>query len=141
MVDKISQAEQETITKLPHSLVSWCSVPINEVIALGKLLKAGAYNPKARQARALVSSCKWKKVPLCGDKGLATAYVCVRFKRKWVEKSDYPIYQPASMNNVYPLPNEYLSSNTKTDLNKLRVKRGQVLLSCGQLFHTLRFFT
>jgi type I restriction enzyme S subunit len=94
-------------------------------------LEASVFNPQGRRARALVSACKWGSVPLCGNGGLATAYVGGRFKRIWLEKSDLPIYQPSSITDVYPSPDGYLSSNTKTDFDALRVRDGQILLSCS----------
>ena len=103
MVNKqmTDEATEYTYTELPHREINWCSVSLSEVIASGKRLEASVYNPKARRARDVISNCKWGSVLLCGKKGLATAYVGGRFKRLWVEKSDFPIYQPSSMTDIY----------------------------------------
>jgi type I restriction enzyme S subunit len=116
---------------LPRHEIKWCSVTLSEVVAAGKRLEASVFNPHGRHARAVVSACKWGNIPLCGDGGLATAYVCGRFKRVWLEKSDLPIYQPSSITDVYPEPDGYLSKNTRTNLDTLRVRKGQILLSCS----------
>jgi type I restriction enzyme S subunit len=116
---------------LPRREIKWCSVTLSEVVAAGKRLEASVFNPQGRYARAVVSACKWGNIPLCGDGGLATAYVCGRFKRVWLEKSGLPIYQPSSITDVYPEPDGYLSKNTRANLDALRVRKGQIMLSCS----------
>ncbi|MDR1246623.1 MAG: restriction endonuclease subunit S [Clostridiales Family XIII bacterium] len=116
---------------LPRREIKWCSVTLSEVVAAGKRLEASVFNPQGRYARAVVSACKWGNIPLCGDGGLATAYVCGRFKRVWLETADLPIYQPSSITDVYPEPDGYLSKNTRANLDTLRVRKGQILLSCS----------
>jgi type I restriction enzyme S subunit len=118
-----------THPKLPRREIKWCSVSLSEIVAAGKRLEASCYNPQGRHARIVVSNCKWRSVPLCGEGGLATAYVCGRFKRIWVYKSNLPIYQPSSITDIYPTPDGYLSKNTKVDFDALRVRKGQILLS------------
>ncbi|MEG2378547.1 MAG: restriction endonuclease subunit S, partial [Clostridia bacterium] len=44
---------------------------------------------------------------------------------------EYPIYQPSSIMDIKPQPDGYLSSKTHTDIEALRVKRGQILISCS----------
>src|SRR5690606_14466242 len=46
-------------------------------------------------------------------------------------KSDFPIYQPAQVNELYPKPSAYISDLTQTDIAALRVQKGQVLLTCS----------
>lgn len=67
-------------------------------------------------------------VPL---KDLASSYVCGRFKRVWVKKSDMPIYQPSAITELRPKPDGYISKQTATDIDALRVHAGQVLLTCS----------
>jgi type I restriction enzyme S subunit len=123
--------ESEQYPELPCREIKWCSVSLSEVIAAGKRLEASVFNPQGRYARTVVSSCKWKSVPLYGKGGLASAYVGGRFKRIWLEKSNLPIYQPSSITDLYPTPDGYLSPNTKVDFDSLRVRKGQILLSCS----------
>ncbi|MDE5823686.1 MAG: restriction endonuclease subunit S, partial [Lachnospiraceae bacterium] len=54
-----------------------------------------------------------------------------RFKRVWVEKSDMPIFQPSSISDVKPCPDGYISHLTNTNIEALRVKKGQVLMTCS----------
>ena len=109
----------------------WTSVSIREVNENNLRLEASVYGIEGRQARKILKKCKWSIVPLCGNKGLATAYHRPRFKRIYVEKSDLPIFQPAQVNEIYPKPSAYISSLTQTDISALRVKKGQILLTCS----------
>lgn len=127
----VAASEQAQPSGFPRREIKWCSVSIAEVISAGKRLEASVFNPQGRRARDAVASGKYKSVPLCGKSGLATAYICGRFKRVWLEHSDLPIYQPSSITDICPTPDGYLSEETKTDLDALRVHNGQVLLSCS----------
>ena len=111
--------------------VKWCAVSTDEVVTRGKRLDASAYNVEARNAKAAIEGGKYPLTKICGDDGLATAYVGGRFKRIWVEKSDYPIYQPSEIVNVNPSPDGWLSVKTQADLDSLRVHKGQILLTCS----------
>lgn len=109
----------------------WTSVSIQEIVEKDHRLEASVYGIEGRQARKDLQKCKWDIVNLCGDKGLATAYHRPRFKRIYVEKSDYPIFQPSQINEIYPKPASYISDLTQTDIESLRVKSGQVLMTCS----------
>ena len=62
---------------------------------------------------------------------MASAYVCGRFKRIWVKKSELPIYQPSAIVDLKPKPDGYISKATETNIDALRVHRGQILLTCS----------
>ena len=109
----------------------WCTVKLSEVISSGLRLDVESYGIEARNAHRRLMSGKYAPVFICGNNGLASAYVCGRFKRIWVEKSDYPIYQPSSIADLNPVPDGYISYNTRTNIEKLRLRKGQVLLSCS----------
>ena len=111
--------------------VKWCTVSTDEVVERGKRLDASAYNVEARNAKAAIEHGRYKLTTLCGDSGLASSYVGGRFKRIWVEKSDYPIYQPSEIVNVTPSPDGWLSVKTHANLDSLRVHKGQILLTCS----------
>ena len=111
--------------------VKWCVVSTDEVIVRGNRLDASAYNVEARNAKAAIDGGKYPLTTICGAGGLATSYVGGRFKRIWVEKSDYPIYQPSEITNVSPSPDGWLSAKTQADLDSLRVHKGQILLTCS----------
>ena len=112
--------------------IKWASVDVQEVINSDYRLTASMYSNDGRQARKdLIEKCKWDTVYLCGENGLATAYYGTRFRRIYVDKQAFPIYQPAQINELYPKPSAYISHSTKTDIDALRVKRGQILLTCS----------
>ncbi|MYK17659.1 restriction endonuclease subunit S [Candidatus Poribacteria bacterium] len=112
--------------------IKWTSVNVQEVIDSGCRLGASLYSNEGRQARKdLIEKCKWDTVYLCGENGLATAYYRTRFRRVYVDKQAFPIYQPAQINELYPKPSVYLSHSTQTDIDALRVKKGQVLVTCS----------
>lgn len=107
----------------------WASIPAQEVIENDYRLEASVYGIEGRQAREDLKKCKWPLSNLCGDEGLSTSYYGPRFKRVYVEKSAFPLYQPAQINDLYPRPYRYISASTQTDIDALRVKKGQVLLT------------
>lgn len=112
--------------------IKWTSVDVQEVINSDHRLTASMYSNDGRQARKdLIEKCKWDTVYLCGENGLATAYYGTRFRRIYVDKQAFPIYQPAQINELYPKPSAYISHATQTDIDALRVKRGQILLTCS----------
>ena len=111
--------------------LKFTSISIREIIERDCLLRASVYGIEGRHARERLKKCKWPITSLCGEKGLATSYHRPRFKRIYVEKSEFPIYQPTQVNEVYPKKSAYISGLTLTDIEMLRVKKGQVLLSCS----------
>lgn len=111
--------------------LKWCSMSLSDVIARGSRLDASVYDTESIQSRNLIKAGKYHLVPVGGSSGLTSGYTCGRFKRIWVEHSDYPIYQPSTMLDIKPKPDGYLSKLTKTNIEALRVHKGQVLLTCS----------
>ncbi len=111
--------------------LKWCSVSVKEVIDRGYRLEASVYDVDAKSARESIYNGKYPVVYLCGDKGLCDAYTRGRFRRIWLKKSKYPIYQPSTIGDVYPKPDGYLSKETNVDMDSLRVHKGQILLTCS----------
>ncbi len=109
----------------------WCNVNLHEVLERGLRLEASVFDIEGKHAREVLKLCKWGIIPLTGNEGLGEAYHRPRFKRIWVEKSDLPIFQPSQISEVKPEPSAYLSSLTKTDIDALRVHRGQILVTCS----------
>lgn len=114
-----------------ESPLKWCSVSLGDVILRGKRLEASVYDIEAKQARQLIKSGKFPITTIGGENGLTTSYTGARFKRIWVEKSDLPIYQPSSIVDIRPTADGYISHLTKTNIEALRVKKGQVLMTCS----------
>ena len=114
-----------------ESPVKWCAVALSDVVARGKRLEASVFDVEAKQARMLISKGKYPQSFIGGTDGMTSSYVCGRFKRIWVEKSDMPIYQPSSIVDIKPTPGGYISAKTKTNIGNLRVKENQILMTCS----------
>ena len=126
--------EQKTLEPeivVNESPVKWCAVALSDVVARGKRLEASVFDVEAKQARMLISKGKYPQSFIGGTDGMASSYVCGRFKRIWVEKSDMPIYQPSSIVDIKPTPDGYISAKTKTNIGNLRVKENQILMTCS----------
>jgi len=117
--------------ELPEEELRWCSVSLQEVIQRESRLKAAVFDIEGRHARELLEVCKWPVTNVAGEHGLARAFHLSRFKRVWVEHSEYPIYQPGQINEINPKPSGYLSSITQTNIDDLRVSKGQILMTCS----------
>ena len=111
--------------------VKWCTVSLSEIIERGKRLEASVYDVEAKQAREIIADGKYPLTTLGGADGMTTSYTGARFKRIWVEKSDYPIYQPSTIMDIKPSPDGYISAVTDTNIDALRVSKGQVLMTCS----------
>ena len=135
VVDNLARAsysdEQKPSVEVNESPIKWCSVSLSEIVQRGKRLEASVYDVEAKHAWELINVNKYGVVTIGGEEGLATAYTCGRFKRIWVKKSDYPIYQPSSIVDLYPTPDGYISKKTKVNIDSLRVHKGQILLTCS----------
>src|SRR5690625_3896318 len=115
MVEQYAQNQQliiEDITDVPKDVLRWSTVSLTEVIAKQNRLEASVFEIEGKHAREVIKKSRWKLTPICGEGGLATAYHRPRFKRIWVEHSDYPIYQPSQITELNPKPSGYLSEIT-----------------------------
>ena len=117
----------------PDPPFRWTEISLRQVLEEDHRIKAGVYGVEGKQARALLEKGKWPLLNLCGGAGvgMAASYHRPRFKRIFVGRTGIPIYQPAQLNELYPKPTKYISSLTKTDIDALRVRKGQVLLTCS----------
>lgn len=109
----------------------WCSVNLSDVISRGKRLEASVFDVEAKQSRQIIQNGKYPLTFIGGDSGLTTSYTGTRFKRIWLKKSDYPIFQPSSITDIKPAPDGYISHLTQTNIDKLRVNKGQILMTCS----------
>ena len=118
VTSNLAYKEQKTLEPeivVNESPVKWCAVALSDVVARGKRLEASVFDVEAKQARMLISKGKYPQSFIGGTDGMASSYVCGRFKRIWVEKSDMPIYQPSSIVDIKPTPDGYISAKTKTN--------------------------
>lgn len=111
--------------------IKHCTVTLSDIIHRGNRLEASVYDVEAKQAREIVTNGKYPVMPLGGDSGLVDSYTCKRFKRIWVDHSDYPIYQPSSIVDINPTPDGYIAESTDTNIDALRVRTGQILMTCS----------
>ncbi|MBF0553025.1 MAG: restriction endonuclease subunit S [Nitrospirae bacterium] len=119
------------IQDIPEEDLSWSTVSLSEVIERDCRLEASVYNIEGKHAREVLKKNRWKNKTVSGENGLATVYHRPRFKRIFVEKSDFPIYQPSQVNEIYPKPYLYISEMTETDIESLRVTKNQILMTCS----------
>lgn len=117
--------------ELPEEELRWCSVRLHEAIQRESRLKAAVFDIEGRHARELLEACEWPVTTVAGDGGLSKAFHFPRFKRVWVEHSEYPIYQPGQINEINPKPSGYLSPITQTSIGDLRASKGQILMTCS----------
>ncbi len=111
--------------------LKWTTVTSNEVEQAKYRFEASVFNVEAKKAKEDLKRCKFPIVPLCGTNGISTAYHRLRFKRVFVEKSDFPIYQPSQILDTKPKPELFISHLTKTNIDSLRVKQNQILMTCS----------
>ncbi|MFZ3372776.1 MAG: restriction endonuclease subunit S [Desulfitobacteriaceae bacterium] len=117
---------------VPKDELRWSTVTLSEVQDKDNRLEASVFDIEGKHAREVLNKGKYPLTKICSNEGgLATAFHRLRFKRIWVEKSDYPIFQPSQIVEIYPKPNSYISKLTNTDIDALRVKKGQILLTCS----------
>ena len=129
--DRIPEVDYLQIVEIADSPLKYCTVTLSDVISRGMRLEASVFDVEAKHARAVVEHGKYPVKMVGGANGLANSYVCGRFKRIWVKKSTFPIFQPSSITDVYPTPDGYISAKTHTNIEALRVHKGQVLMTCS----------
>lgn len=107
---------------------SWVSLPIQSIFESGLRLEASVYATVAKQAEIAIQSNQYGCVPIYE---LTSIHHYPRFKRVFVQKSKFPIYQPSQIGELNPSPAAYISDKTLVDLNTLRVSEGQILMTCS----------
>jgi len=117
--------------KLPEEELRWRSVSLSDVLKHGLRLDGGFLNADGWHARAHLKNTKWPLVRIVGNNGIANAFHRPRFRRIWVNKPGIPLIQPSRVTEIHPKPNGYISKHTATDIEALKVKAGQILLTCS----------
>lgn len=107
----------------------WVGVSIEEILKSKDLrLEASVYVTEAAQATQKVLHNRYGFVPL---RQVIDTHHCPRFKRVFVDKSNFGIYQPSQIQEIAPQPVAYISEKTDTNIDALRVKKGQILMTCS----------
>lgn len=117
--------------KLPKDELRWRSVALADVLAHGLRLDGGFYNTGGWHARINLQHCKWPTISIVGENGMADAFHRPRFRRIWVDRLGIPLIHPSRTTEICPKPNGYISKYTNTDIEALKVKKGQILLTCS----------
>ncbi|MBI5098263.1 MAG: restriction endonuclease subunit S [Nitrospirae bacterium] len=128
---KTEEPKTIDLIDIPEEDLNWSTVSLSEVIQRKGRLEASVYDIEGKHAREVLKQCKWEIKNICGINGIAEAYHRPRFKRIFVGKSDYPIFQPSQINEISPKPDLYISKLTAIDIESLRVKKNQILLTCS----------
>ncbi len=118
-------------TDIPDDEVNWCSVSLSEVIKNSNRIEASTFSLEAKHSREQVKNSKYKLLPINGINSFTNAYHRPRFRRIFLEKSDLGIFQPSQITEIYPKPDSYISELTQVDIEKLRVHKNQILLTCS----------
>lgn len=113
------------------SALKWVNVSIQDIVNNDYRLEAACYNIESIKANDILGHLSIPLKPLFGSNGIAEVYNLPRFKRVFVEKSDLPIFQPSQITDIYPKPQLYISAKTKTNIDALRVSKGQLLMTCS----------
>lgn len=116
---------------LPEEELRWCTVTLQDVLKQGSRFEASVFDVEGKHAREVLKRCKRSTSVLAGDAGFSEAYHRPRFRRIWIDESGIPIFQPSQIGEIYPKPSGYLSDRTNTDVDALRVQKGQILLTCS----------
>ncbi|EGF12872.1 restriction endonuclease subunit S [Dialister micraerophilus] len=119
------------IVEVPKEDINWSSVSLTSILNKGKRLEASVFDVECKHARDLVKKSIYGYTEIDIDKDLIDCYTRPRFKRIWLDKSEYPIYQPTSMLDIYPKNDGYISKLTETNIESLRVLDGQILITCS----------
>ena len=108
---------------------TWASVSI-ETIKQDKDLRLEAclYASKAEIFKNKIRKNKYGFLLL---QNVVDCYHFPRFKRVFVKKSAFGIYQPSQIQELSPQPVAYISGKTGTNIDLLRVKKGQILMTCS----------
>lgn len=125
------ESELIDIVEVPKDDINWSTVSLSDIINKGKRLEASVYDVECKHARDLVKKSIYGYTEININKDLIDCYTRPRFKRIWLDKSEYPIYQPTSMLDIYPQNDGYISKLTETNIELLRVLEGQVLITCS----------
>lgn len=128
MVTLQHYTQTKEVTEELQQPFNWVSLPIQELFNADLRLEATVYATEAEKAKLAILKNKYGVIELSS---LIKTNHCPRFKRVFVKNSDFPIYQPSQIKDQCPLPAAFISDRTDTDINALKVKKGQLLMTCS----------
>lgn len=109
------------------------SVGLSEVLENGMRFEASTFNPEARLAREQIESSGLASEPIYGPGGIAQdCHNAFRFKRIYVDKEfGVPFISSSEINSLRPRVEKYLSKKLTDKLEKLLIRKNDVLVSCS----------
>lgn len=134
MVTPLRKNTQENIHQTvlyPTEGVKWTSIKLSEVAEQKYRFEANVFNIESKHAREIIKHCNLPLKSLGGVNGFTTSYHRPRFKRIFLSKSQNPIYQPSQIMDLNPKPGLFISDLTNTNIEQLKVREGQILMTCS----------
>lgn len=130
MVEHATKLPELSPAPLPPEDLTWSSISLVEVLERGARLEASVYDIKGKHAREVLSRCKWDIVSLSSEDGfIRAASYPTRFKRIYVGKNGEEFFLPSQLNELRPEPTKHISIRTNTDIEALRVRKNEILLT------------
>ncbi|TAE19376.1 MAG: restriction endonuclease subunit S [Bacteroidetes bacterium] len=108
------------------------SIDIEEVENNHARMEASVFNVDARNAVEVLRKCKFPLAYICGENGLAKAFVVGRFKRNYVNANTngaLGFLGSSEMLELRPSPHKFIVPDKKFD--NFKVLEGWLLLSCS----------
>lgn len=110
--------------------IKWCSVSLLDIVEHGKRLEASVFDVEAKNAREILKNSKWEETTLSDGNFIKQAFYPARFKRIYVDKENgEEFYLPSQINDIYPKAEKYISKLTDCDIELLKAKKGEILLT------------
>ncbi|MGX9930134.1 restriction endonuclease subunit S [Virgibacillus salarius] len=121
----------EDIINIPEEIIKWCSVSLSDVVTHNNRLEASVFDIEGKNARELLNNSKWDVVNLWSEDGLIDeAKYPSRFKRIYVDRENgVPFFLPSQLTLLNPNPTKFISEKTEVDINTLKVRKGELLLT------------
>ncbi len=109
------------------------TIKLSEVLNAGIRLEASAFSIEAHNAVTALKSSGLKLVPLYGEEGLCQeAHNAFRFRRVYVSPEyGVPFFTSSEIISLNPRIAGYLSRKITRNLDKLLIKKWDVLISCS----------
>ena len=111
---------------IPEANLKWCNVSLSEVMNFDNRLEASVFKIEAKNARELIEKSIYSLMAINGKNGFANVYHRPRFRRIFVDKSEYGIFQPSQIAEIKPKPDSYISELTDVDIEKLTVYNNRI---------------
>ena len=120
--------------------LKWASIPTDEVVAPYYRLDANAHGIAGRWVKTVLTKCRW---PLIFMKpGLTEEiYRLSRSRNVYVGETDsgIPFFLPSQINDINPDPVKWISESAQADINAMRVRSEQILVTCSGTIGTCTY--